>query len=149
MGVATGEARVVLMLLVLSAGGAGVFGNGVASNVRQSEPGNGSTIEYERFGRVGREMLLRVTMTGNDHGNQRQFSLDRPYIEEFDAIDIVPPPVTTEVSSSGLIYTFRTIPTRDRILVTFHLTPKHLGRLAGRIEQPRGNSFDLQHWIYP
>jgi hypothetical protein len=134
-----------LMFLFVAAAAAGVFGAGAAGNAVAGEPGSELWVDYERFGRRGAPLLMRVHAVASS--GELRLQLDRGYLEGVRVQSVTPEPASTESAGADLVYIFRATPGQE-MAVTFDLHAEQLGSRTVRV-QAGGRRIEFRQFIYP
>lgn len=130
----------IIIILVMIAGGLGVFGGGLLS--KKSSSSGSIKAEYERFFRYETEM--KVLIESSNHISSISFS--QQYLKDFRIVRFVPEFDNNNTTENEIRYNF--LPGQNRI-VTVYLIPKHYGAIGGTMKVNDNNKFNLNHFIYP
>lgn len=130
----------IIIILVMIAGGLGVFGGGFVSK-KSSSSGN-IKAEYERFFRYETEM--KVLVESSNHISSISFS--QQYLKDFRIIRFVPEFDNNNTTENEVRYNF--LPGQNHI-VTVYLIPKDYGTIGGTMKVNEINNITLNHFIYP
>lgn len=129
-----------IIITVMIAGGAGIFGNGFLSN--QTSISGYIKADYERFFRYETEMKVLVEST--NHISSISFS--QQYLKDFRIVRFVPEPFNNNTTKKEVRYNF--LPGENHI-VSVYLIPKDYGRIGGIMKVNETNNINLNHFIYP
>jgi hypothetical protein len=139
----------VLMALVVIAALTGLFGAGPVSEAKEGDEAGALQLEYERFGRVSREMPLRVRFRPpRPDAGEAAVSLDAAYLRDVSVERVDPSPVRTEVDSDRVSFVFAVKGT-EPVHAVFHLKADRPGRHKGSVGTPEGDRLPISHLIYP
>lgn len=134
------------MFLFLAAAMTGFFGAGPASTSTAGDQGSALWVDYERFGRRGASITMRVH--ARPAAGEFKLLVDRGYMEAVRVQQITPEPASHEVSGAWLIYTFQAAEPGAETAVTFELQGEQVGRLRARV-QAEGQNIEFAQFIYP
>jgi hypothetical protein len=130
----------VLLLLVIAAA-AGVFGTGWLSSRHISR--EGTQVTFERLARFEAPMKLIIHAQKTDGNVEIRFPL--AYLEEIEVDRIVPEPAEQQTGKGYMTFTFKADPSSA---VIFYLVPESAGSI--RTEMAVNNTvFHIAHFIYP
>jgi len=134
-----------LMFVFVAAAGAGLFGAGAAGNAVAGQSGSELWVDYERFGRRGGPLLMRVHAV--PASSALRLHLDRAYLEGVRVQSVTPEPASTESAGADLVYIFRVTPGQE-MAVTFDLQAEQVGSRRARL-QAGGRQIEFRQFIYP
>jgi hypothetical protein len=136
-----------LMMLLVAAALAGLFGGGIAS--RRTIGGPGIEFEYNRFGRYDSPdtIILRVSPALTASGELR-IRLSEEFLEKVQIENIDPEPDESTAGGTDRVFLFRTHSSQGLLRIRVHLIPRAIGRVAGRVGAG-GVNLDFAQWIYP
>jgi hypothetical protein len=134
-----------LMVVVVGAGLAGLFGHGPAS--QSSARAGGLTVEYESAARFQAPTSLRLRLDGTAiHDGTAAIQIDQAYLDRFEIVGIVPAPAETRLDGEVLVYSFKVGQPGD---VIFNLKPERIGGAGAQIGVVGGQTARLEQFIYP
>jgi hypothetical protein len=110
----------ILMALFLTAGLAGLFGDGILSEKKIEEAD--FSIEYEKYLRVRKSSELIINV--KELGEGSSISINKDYIEKIEIDKISPEPESVEARGGQLIYKFAGV---NNSTVIFYLDPVKKG----------------------
>ena len=131
-----------LLYALILAAAAGLFGDGIASNKKQSA--DQVTVESQRFYRFQAPMELKIT-AGNTSGDDVTVSFPNEYLKHFEVKGIVPEPGENRFADNRVEYTFDATGDAD---ITFFLIPQSRGNISGSMDV-NDQQFQLDHFIFP
>jgi len=140
----------VVMMLIVAAALAGVFGGGPVSNARAGDA-NLLSVDYQRFARLEspEKITFNVGRAAAGGSSSVDLWIDRGWLAKHDINAIVPEPSDTRVTQDRVIYRFDVdsagIPSR----IEFDLETKAMGRLKGRAGIAGRNSVSFNQLAYP
>jgi hypothetical protein len=130
-----------LLLLLVIAAAAGVFGTGWLSSRRISQ--DGSTVTFERLARF--EAPMKLIIHAQKAGGSIDVRFPQTYISGIEVDKIVPEPEAQEAGNGFVTYRFKT---GQSSAIIFYLIPESAGNI--RTEMTVNNSvFHIAHFIYP
>lgn len=135
-----------LMFLFLVAAVLGIFGTGPVSNATVGERDSAAWADYQRFGRRGAPLTLRVHV--RPAATQFRVVLDRAYVETVRVQAVTPQPQSTQAAADHLIYIFEAAEPGQATAVTFDLQADQIGLTSGRV-QAEGRELGFVQFIYP
>ena len=134
---------------VLVAGILGLLGSGLFSSTTSGEAGAPLRVHFERFGHLGADDRLAVTLRPRVRGGVVSLWIDDRYLDDVEIREIAPPPERIELQPGRKVYYFPVAEGADVVQVWFDLSYKKAGRLAGRFGMPEGPAVELKQFIYP
>ncbi|RIH80953.1 hypothetical protein Mterra_03422 [Calidithermus terrae] len=141
---------VVLALLV--AGLLGLLGPGPLSRVSAGETSAGPVLEFDRFLRRDSPTTLLVRsdriLLGEGGSSEHRLTLPKEYLQAFEVRQVTPEPERVEPTPEGVRYVFRATQDAAVLEARFHLEPRRLGRVGGRVGLGE-ERLDLWQWVYP
>ena len=132
-----------LVLIVLAC--LGLFGEGPIGNVMVSS-GN-VRLEFDRFGRLGRETRLNFQTDLTKGKSQHRLWLSRRYLERVRIERIEPEPDSSQIEADRIAYYFRTV--SKSLNVSFIVRPEAAGRLLGIAGSQDAPTVPFEQFIYP
>ena len=135
----------VVMLLIVLAALAGLFGDGPLAKARVSVPG--LQLDFERFARHAATTQLRVQV----HPTQSEARLwiSRSFIEGHEIQGITPEPDQMTTAGDSLWLTFPVAQPSREMTITFDLQPIAMWGRQGSIGLEAGPSLEFTQFIYP
>lgn len=139
-----------VMLVVLIAALAGLFGNGVLSRARATDAGGSFAVQYERFQRFQLATPLRIRSERVPPDGRVRLWLDRKYVQGHEVEWITPRPVHEILAPDRVIYEF-TIndPARPPIEIVIRLRPDDTGLQTARLGLEGGPEVTFHEFVYP
>jgi len=128
----------------------GLFGRSLLSRTTAGNQAGPLWVEYEFFARYQAPSSLRVYIRppiGSDR--TVRIHLKEPYIRNIQMERIMPEPEIAEARPDGLSYSFRTAPSDQPALVTFHRKPQKIAILSGEIASEESEPINFQQFVYP
>ena len=140
----------VVMVLIVAAALAGVFGGGPVSDARAGDA-NLLTINYQRFVRLEspEKITFNVGRAAARGGSSVDVWIDRAWLSKHDVNSIVPEPSETRVTQDRVIYHFDVDSTGVPSRIEFDLETKAMGLLKGRAGIAGGNPVTFNQLAYP
>ena len=140
----------VVMALVLIAAILGLFGYGVLSTAKASDPSGKLDVQYERFGRIDAAADLQVRIDRSlFEGDRVELWIDRSFIDAQQIDSITPEPIEVEPGELRCTFVFPAPRGDDRAYIVFHLAPQKAGKYYGQVGVPQGQSVMVRHFVYP
>lgn len=139
----------MLMLAVLAAGLAGVFGGGPLSQATARSDGDELVLEYERYARQGGRSRVKVDFAVPTGAAEGRLLVSRATLEALEIEQLTPRPLRAESTAEGVVYVFAVAPPADRVHVALHVKPQGLGGAAVRFALPGGAGVSADLYIYP
>lgn len=131
----------VLALLPLAAI-AGLFGGGLFSQVTAG--GAGSTVSYDRFGRMSVDTQVQVTVKRAQ--SPVAVSISRGFLDGYDVSEVRPQPERVTAHADRVVFTFEALPGSS---ATFTVQPNRLGSRSGTVTIPGSRPVQVQQFVYP
>lgn len=123
-----------LSALVLIAALLGLFGHGPLSEATTDDPSLPIRLAYERFGRFGSPLVLRIRVEPAAAPDGRlSLWLSQGYLEGVHIQRITPHPIAQHLSAGGVFYHFQLTQPVESSEVAFHVEAQEVGLLSGRI----------------
>jgi hypothetical protein len=138
----------VIMLLLVIAALAGLFGHGALGDAQVGHPG-GLRLEYERLTRHGSSSFLKVHLPAVAGPGELRLWLDRRYADRVRFESIVPEPERVELSADRLAYTFTLGPGEQSPHLMFDITPTALWSATARLGIEGGETLTFSQFVYP
>jgi hypothetical protein len=144
----------LLMLLVVLAALAGLFGRGPLAKASGGAPNAPARLEYERIVRYTSPTQLTVLLSPEaiEEGIARIW-LEREYIQAVEIDRIVPEPEQEEAAEQqgvpGILYTVRVVGTGQPARVHFYIKPDHYGMQRGRIGLLDRSPVTFEQFVLP
>jgi hypothetical protein len=139
------QVTLIVLLLIMAAMVAGLFGDGPLSQTRVLTPSAGVEVSYERFARFGATM--RTSINVSCRGPSTAIVLSARYLESIQVENIVPEPAAVRAVADGVEYVFAHTPgTRVRIHFAMHAIER--GDIEGALTTG-GERAAWRHFIYP
>jgi hypothetical protein len=138
------------LLLLLIAGGIGLFGQGPLAGDVAGEENDPVRVEYARFVRYrsdGRfEVRLRAGAVSGDHV---RFWIDRRYIDGIEIEHIVPQPESVEAGPDRYTYVFKLARPGAATKLLFDATPAKYGIRDARAGLEGGTELHFRQMVWP
>ena len=136
-----------MMLLLVIAAAAGVFGEGMLSSASVSDRGE-LTVEYERFVRYLTPTTLKIHLPVRFEDKDVQIRINRDFLQAAKIESIVPSPATVVIGDNWLGYNF-TVHGPGPVLIQFDLTHETAGRLSATISASDSAPLSFHQFVYP
>jgi hypothetical protein len=134
-----------VMMVVVVATAAGLFGDGVLSN---ASVGNDEfRIEYKRFPHYLSAAPLTIRAQNNSN-DDLQIRISSAFLEAMKLDSVVPQPESVQAGPGWLNYTFKTA-APGQILVRFNITPEQTGWVTGTVTCENRQSLSFWQFVYP
>lgn len=130
-----------LLLLFMLAAVAGLFGNGIFSEVKQHS--GEYQIEYERFGRY--EMPQQVTIRAKAVDGRVRLVVKQKFTEDYDIDLITPLPKTEHFEDDTIVLEFEA---NSMVTLVFMLEAQRPGTIKAPITV-NGHPFTINQFVYP
>lgn len=140
----------VILVLMLAAGVAGVFGHGPLSEAMVHAPGSQVQVHYDRLARreTPSMLTLQLDKAALASGLVR-IHLNRALLDRMQLKQIVPAPLAAEPLADGARFIFRTDPTNDSALLTFTENPSVPGFVEGEITVEGAEPVRFRQFVFP
>ena len=140
----------LVMLLVVLAATAGLFGNGLLSRTTKSTSDGQLEIAYQRFARSGGRTTLEVTVApGVSQEDEVKVLVSRGYLSRFQIRQVTPEPDSAESSGDSLAFVFKVGDSRSPLEVEFNLEAEAAGRTRGTVAVGEGPALRFSQFVYP
>jgi hypothetical protein len=137
----------IVMLLLILAAAAGLFGNGVLSRASVSD-GKQMTIEYERFAHYLTPTSFKVHMRTTSKDKDIQLRINSDFLHGVKLEKVVPEPIRVETGDKWLSYHFP-VNTAGEVTIKFDVTPETVGKLSAVITAASEAQLSFNQLIYP
>lgn len=131
-----------LIFLFVTLSAFGMFGDGVISKVRQTQPS--FELNYDRFHRFEARLTLEVSVSHNPD-SVLQIAFDNEYLKKFELKSIFPEPLYASIQQDQVHYRFRASGPSH---VIFYFSPQSIGSVEGHMKV-NNQSVSLNHFIFP
>lgn len=140
----------VLLGFVVVAALLGLFGDGPLADAQVGGAADGLTVRYSRFVRQLGERELVIDIPGDPaRGDRVELWIDRAYIDRINISDVEPVPESVREGSGRLVFILQLRDPGASLRVRIDYTPKHVGRLRGRVGVGDDNGVSFTQFIYP
>jgi len=140
-----------LLFLFLAAAVLGVFGEGPFS--KQTASNGLLEVDYERFGRMGKNSSLEVRLApapAPAGAAQRKVWINNEFLKRVQMEQIQPEPQSVQTGGGGLTYIFETESTGEAASICFHFRPERFGRHTAVLRvDGQAAEVALEQMIYP
>ena len=135
-----------LLILIIVAGLAGLFGNGPLS--KQTMATASGTIEIDRFARrsASEEWRIRPIQAAQE-GSQLALRISSAFLECYEITAIVPEPASTTLDGSDVVFMFDASAARGT--VAFHVEPERIGLADGSFVLNDSKPMLIRQFVYP
>src|SRR5215211_927311 len=117
-----------VLALVPVAAIAGLFGDGLFSEVTAGSERAGGTVTYERFGRLSADTKLEVELARPSRATD--VAISRAFFDGYDTSEVRPEPVRVRTLPDAVVFTFAAAPAGR---ATFFLQPDAVGSSGGTV----------------
>lgn len=136
-----------VILLLLAAAVAGVFGSGPLSTSQAGEEQGAFRVEYERFWRVKSPTPVRVHLRAPGGEREARIWIDRAYLSDARIEQMLPQPSKVELSGDRLTFFFAATGS-GMLEVVFHLQFEKPGTVRARFGAT-GSPVSFRQFIFP
>lgn len=135
-----------LLLLIIVAGLAGLFGSGPLS--KQAKATASGTIEIDRFARrrASEEWRIRPIQAAEED-SQLALRISSSFLERYEIAAIVPEPASTTIDGSDVVFVFDAAAARGT--VALHVEPEHIGLSEGSFALNDSEPLLIRQFVYP
>ena len=133
-----------LLALVPVAAIAGLFGDGLFSEVTAGSERAGGTVTYERFGRLSADTKLELEFARPS--GTTSVAISRAFFDRYDMTEVRPEPVRVESLPDAVVFTFAAAPVGR---ATFFLQADAVGSSSGTVTVGGGTPVKLEQLVYP
>ncbi len=138
----------VVILLILVAGLAGIWGVGPLSQATAAS--GGLTVHFERFARTRAESEMVVTLLhGSAVNGVAAIWLDRDYLESAAVQRVLPEPAGMAAMAGQVVYRFIVNESGQPVEVAFTVVPSGPGLARGSVGLVNGPEVSFSQVIYP
>jgi len=139
------------MLLLISAGLLGLFGQGPLSRATSGTKRSPLYLEYERFTRLSslHTLSVEVLKPAASAESTTVIWVDREWLAGNVIERITPEPNSSVTAGDKTIYAFGAVPGGGASLVIFTLTSRKAGRRHGRVGLSTGQTVSFSRFTYP
>jgi hypothetical protein len=134
-----------VVLCVLVAAGAGLFGNGPFS--RAVETGDGATVLYERIARNHSLTKIEFNIERGSGVEPLRVSINKSFFQKVELRRVDPEPVRVEDGGSHLTYVFST--TAPIATIYFRYLPDGWGKIPIEFRITGGPALSFSQFVYP
>jgi hypothetical protein len=131
-----------LLALIPVAAIAGLFGDGLFSEVTAGSERAGGTVTYERFGRLTADTTLEVEFARPSRATD--VAISRTFFDPYDLSEVRPQPL--RVRRDAVVFTFAAAPAGR---ATFSLQPDAVGSSSGTVTVAGGTPAHVKQLVYP
>ena len=140
------KVTLAILLLIMAAALAGVFGRGALSHTAARSPSGRLELRYERFARFGASLRLSVTVT-TASGVTPELVISSAYLDAVHVTRIMPAPVRERQVPGGVAYEFAWSGAGP-LQVDIDLQPIRRYRVGGALVAG-GEQVDWWQFVYP
>src|SRR4051794_4275621 len=133
-----------LLALVPVAAIAGLFGDGLFSEVTAGSERAGGTVTYERFGRLSADTTLELEFARPAHTTE--VAISRAFFDRYDTSEVRPQPLRVRTLPDAVVFTFAAAPAGR---ATFFLQPDAVGSSSGTVTVTGGAPLRIKQLVYP
>ncbi len=141
----------IVMLLIVSAGLAGLFGSGPAAHAELGSRDSPLSLKYERFIRqyAPHALSIEIDQSALATDSTAQVWLDQGWLAGNEIVSIIPTPVQSWNAGDRTYYRFRVVPGAGRSIITIAMNSKSAGSRNGRIGLASQAGHSFRQFIYP
>jgi hypothetical protein len=133
-----------LLALIPIAAIAGLFGDGLFSEVTAGSERAGGTVTYERFGRLTADTKLELELARPSRTTD--VAISRTFFDRYDMSEVRPEPVRVRTLPHAVVFTFAASPAGR---ATFFLQPSAVGSSSGTVTVAGGMPVRVKQLVYP
>jgi hypothetical protein len=133
-----------LLALVPVAAIAGLFGDGLFSQVTAGSDRAGGTVTYERFGRLTADTKLEVEFARPSRTTD--VAISRAFFDRYDTSEVRPEPLRVRTLADAVVFTFAAAAAGR---ATFSLRPQAAGSSSGTVTVTGGRPVRVKQLVYP
>ena len=133
-----------LLALVPVAAVAGLFGDGLFSEVKAGSERAGGTVTYERFGRLSADTKLELELARPSRSTD--VAISRAFLDRYEMTEVRPEPLRVETLPDAVVFTFAAAPTGR---ATFFLQADAVGTSSGTVTVSGGTPVKIEQLVYP
>ena len=133
-----------LLALVPVAAIAGLFGDGLFSEVTAGSERAGGTVSHERFGRLTADTELELEFARPSRTTD--IAISRAFLDRYDTAEVRPEPLRVRTLADAVVFTFAAAPAGR---ATFSLRPKSVGSSSGTVTVVGGTPVHVEQLVYP
>jgi hypothetical protein len=133
-----------LLAVIPVAAIAGLFGNGLFSDVTAGSERAGGTVTYERFGRLTADTELELQFARPSRTTD--VAISRAFLDRYDTSLVRPEPVRVRTLADAVVFTFAAAPAGR---ATFVLQPDAVGSSSGTVTFTDGTPVRVKQLVYP
>jgi hypothetical protein len=144
------DAGAAAICLLLLAAIAGLFGSGAFSERRRTSADGGTTVEYQRYERLGAPAEVRVELRpGQARAGRLTLLVEAAYLGSFKIESITPRPEAELAGPDGVRYRFEVAESGEPSRVLFELRARKFGSARGGIGVDGRPAAVLRQFVYP
>ena len=137
---------------ILLAAAAGLFGHGLFSWTTLElkdpvHPEQRTRLDYERFARAHSETQVIISRPAVPQARISSLWLSGDYLNDVEVRRITPDPVTEELESKGVRYSFR--PDEGPQRIVFRFKAERGGHFSGTVRLNQGPAATFHQWLFP
>ncbi len=133
-----------LLALVPVAAIAGLFGDGLFSEVTAGSERAGGTVTYERFARRTADTQLELELARPSR--TADVAISRTFLDRYDMSEVRPEPLRVRTLADAVVFTFAADPGGR---ATFLLQPDAIGSGGGTVTVAGGSPVHIEQLVYP
>jgi hypothetical protein len=138
----------LVMLLIVAAAVAGLFGDGPVAHARVGD--DALRVEYDRFARHGQQTKLRAEVAPvARRGDTVRLWVDREFLQGVEVEAVTPEPASTEARADALWFTFLAPDSSRPTVITLRIRPDEYWSRRGRAGLEQGSSVAFRQFVYP
>ena len=133
-----------LLAVIPVAAIAGLFGDGLFSEVTAGSERAGGTVTYERFGRLTADTKLELEFARPSRTTD--VAISRAYFDRYSTAEVRPEPVRVRTLADAVVFTFAAAPAGR---ATFLLEPGAVGSNSRTVTVAGGSPVRVKQLVYP
>jgi hypothetical protein len=133
-----------LLAVIPVAAIAGLFGDGLFSEVTAGSERAGGTVTYERFGRLTADTTLEVEFARPSRATD--VAISRAFFDRYNLSEVRPQPLRVRTLADAVVFTFAAAPVGR---ATFSLQPDAVGSSSGTVAVTGGTPVHVKQLVYP
>ena len=133
-----------LLAVVPVAAIAGLFGGGLFSEVTAGSERTGSTVTYERFGRLTADTELELEFARPSRTTD--VAISRAFFDRYDTSEVRPEPLRVRTLPNAVVFTVAATPAGR---ATFFLQPSTVGSSSGTVTVTGGTPVHVKQLVFP
>jgi hypothetical protein len=133
-----------LLAVIPVAAIAGLFGDGLFSEVTAGSERAGGRVTYDRFGRLTADTKLELEFARSSRTTD--VAISRALLDRYDTSEVRPEPVRVRTLADAVVFTFAAAPAGK---ATLFLQPDAVGSSSGTVTFTGGTPVRVKQLVYP